>query len=103
MELFYMFPGIVWLVGFVFLIIVTIMSLFIPIWVLRIKNEAIITNKLLREIANRGTKEESGALTKSLEGSSEFVKKCGNCHKMTSSKYERCAHCDAIVNPGGKT
>ena len=103
MELFYMLPGIVWLVVFVFLIIVTIMSLFIPIWVLRIKNEAIITNKILREIAGKEIKKESDAPIKNFEDSSDFVQKCWNCSKMTSSKYERCAHCDALINPGGKT
>jgi hypothetical protein len=82
-------PGFVVIIISGFLFIVAIMSLFIPIWIWRIKNEIVITNQLLGKLTGESNKtEDMNPL------------KCWKCSRAINSKAGVCPHCGAPVIVG---
>lgn len=98
-----MFPASLMIALWIFLIVAAIMSIFIPFWVFRIRNEAIVTNKLLREFIEsyRTETKRVNVDAELLERyGSENMEKCWSCLKMTRSDKLKCIHCGATISPG---
>ena len=94
----------------IFLFIAAVMSIFIPFWVFRIRNEAIEQKILLKKIlaelekeSNRTSVHRTVQTTDTSRGEKELQEKCWNCLKMTDISRPQCSHCGATVNPGGKS
>ena len=73
-------PDIVLILGFGFLFIVAVMSLFIPFWISRIRNEAILQTMFQKEILNLIRRlSKAGNETEKQEEKKSGFEYCFNC------------------------
>ena len=80
----------------VFLIIAAIMSIFIPFWIFRIRNEAIAANKrldtLIRLLTPTAATTAKPAATTAMASSTEF-KPCPECGHQNKMEDKICTSC----------
>lgn len=77
-----------------FLLIAGIMAIFIPFWVLRIRNEVIATNRNLERIAQLlGSKPPSAARPTSRQQTNQNIKLCPECGHRNAADEKVCISC----------